>query len=307
MFEEFNEYGAVHYGSLGRKAAAYNTRLKKSMLVEENQGKYKTNVLVHPYFATDFEKRKLQQKAEQRKSFPEDRRDYRQLLQQLMSIAETEQEGRIIHAYISEPVAAVLYYTSQNPESKWGKRIRVLNVHKDRTDITFVNIGENGITVESQESFFRGGELLEGKLMNFYTKKLRLIDGDVLNYAKERHVLRNYMKDAAFRITSNRQEEDKFTFTSPQTGKAYQLSIKRREFDELIGQVADEILKRLESIDQHCYGTILCGGLAEYEAFSDLVRAKYENAPVMSYKAHEAEVLGAAIYARQVYEARSNQ
>lgn len=277
MFEEFNEYGAIHYGSLGRKTGAYNTRLKKSMLVEGGGAKFKTTVLVHPYLVTDSEKQMLERKA--------------------------EIEGHNIRACISEPIAAALYYTNQNPETWWERRVKVINIHKDTTEISCVNIKTQGIEVETHESIFKGGELLTEKLKNYYTQKLRRMDGDVLNYAKERHFLYDYAREAAFRITSNRLEEDTFTFVSPQTGKKYQLSIKRREFDELMTQTAKEILQRAAPSDRRCHGIILCGGMAEYDAFADVIKRNHPEIPVMAYKTHEAEVLGAAIYARQVHEA----
>lgn len=277
MFEKFNEYGAIHYGSLGRKTGAYNTKLKKSLLMEEEGDKFQTTVLVQPYLVTDSEKQMLEQKA--------------------------KREGYNIQAYISEPVAAALYYTNQHPEVWWDRRVGVINIHKDSTEISSVNIKTEGIKVESHESIYQGGELLTEKLKNYYTRKLRQMDGDVLNYAKERHFLYDYAREAAFRLASSRLEEDTFTFVSPQTGKKYQLSIKRREFDELMAQIAKEILQRADPFDCRHHGIILCGGMAEYDAFADVIKKNDPETQVMAYKAHEAEVLGAAIYARQVHEA----
>lgn len=279
MFEEFNEYGAFQYGSMGRKVAAYNTKLKKSLLLEMSGKKFATAVLVHPYQATNPEKQMLERKA--------------------------EKEGQSISAYISEPVAATLYYTAQNLKLNRTGLVRVLNVHKDRTEVSYVKVQKDGITVEFHQSILGGSELLVEKMTEFYTKKLRHIDGDVLNYAKERCVLYSGAKEAMFRLTSNRLEEDKFIYASPKTGKEYQLTMKRIEFDTLVRQVAEEFLKKIEKTDHCCHGTALCGGLCEYETFVDAVRAKYQNMPVAAYKSHEAEVLGAALYARQVCQYQS--
>ena len=178
----------------------------------------------------------------------------------------------------------------------------MINLHHDKMELSFVRVEKERIKVESHHCFFVGSTLLVEKMMELYTKKLRAMDGDVLNYAKEKIQLRVAVKKAMFRLTSNRLPEDMFTFASLQTGKSYDVSMKRFEFDQLVSLVAKEILKTIANIDQNCHGTILCGGLCEYEAFISEVRSAYRDAPVSAYKAHEAEVLGGAYYAKQVHE-----
>lgn len=276
MFEEYNAYGAVHYGNMGRKIAIYNTKLKKSMAVTDEKQAQKAIVLVHPYLANDHEKKQLLERA--------------------------REENLQIQASISEPVAAVLYYTAQNPAINKVGRVRVINLHQDKVDISFVRVAKEKIEVESHHSLFMGSRILLEKMIDVYTRKLRAMDRDVLNYAKEKIQLRVCAKNAMFRLTSNRLLEDKFIFESLQTGKSYEVNLMRFEFDQLVSQTAKEILKKIELIDQSCHGTILCGGLCEYETLIDEVRATYRDAPVSAYKTHEAEVLGAAYYAKQVKE-----
>lgn len=282
MFEKYNDYLAVQYSSSGEKTAVFNTKLCRSLRLPLVDGKseYMENptVLVYPVTASKEEVHALWKKA--------------------------WNAGYSLRRSISEPEAVVSFYRIQNKEAVKTGLVNVVDIHKDRTDITLVNVEENRNTPLLHKTVMVGGERLTLKMVEYYMKKLKRVKGDITGHALSVQKLHEMAEDAKIRMSRHRLAKDEFIFRSPRDGICYLLRIFREDYDRMVKEILKEIFYHVRKQQEQCkdqgYGEpgviLLSGGMSEYKGCIEMIKEWYAPVPVVAYKGHEAAVLGAALY-----------
>ena len=118
MFDKYNESLAVQYSSTGKKTAAFNTKLGRSLLLSKEltlkEYTGKPAVLVYPVGASKEKKDALWKKA--------------------------WQEGYLLRRSVSEPEAAVYFHRIQNRDMMRSGFVNVIDIHKSSTDLTLLSV-----------------------------------------------------------------------------------------------------------------------------------------------------------------------
>lgn len=275
MFEQYNRYYALCYEETGRKVAAYNTKLKKSLvLTPEDKDVFLTeipSVLVYPACTTQKEIQSLKQKA--------------------------KKDGFYIVETISKPMAAVYYHAKQMLDLSGSGEILVIDIHGEYTDCAWVSFGKNGIREDKSERIFVGEYAFKRELLNFFIGQLECMGVLIKDQPEQMKILNEMSEKSRYRMAKNRMKEDGFLFIDYKTFRRYPLKILRQDYDKLLERSLEAILNNVRvSKDITC--VLLTGSLCRYEGAANIFRRKLEGIPVTAYRALEAPVLGAALYVK---------
>ena len=279
MFEEYDEYFAVQYTSSGKRMSAYNTKLNISRILQGEEKcsdrRKKQAVLVYPASAAWQYKQDLRRRA--------------------------ENENIAAGDMISEAEAVVRYHCFQNRGSVRNGLVRVIDIHKNNTDITMVRVDESRVKAALCHCIPVGGDTLTEKMLRYYMDKLARVKGDITGDMRSICALKDRSENAKLRMGKNRLKTDEFIFRSPKDNVRYLLRIFREDYNRMISEIMEMIFsaddKLLEKAGQYGYerpGTvILAGGMNGCEHCIKEVRERYPDASVLSYKCRDAAILGA--------------
>lgn len=255
MFEEYDEYFAVQYTSSGKRMSAYNTKLHTSRILQGEEkcfGRWKKQaVLVHPASAAWQYKQDLMRRA--------------------------ENENIAAGDMISEAEAVVRYHCFQNKGSVRNGSVRVIDIHKNNTDITLVRVDESKVKAVLCHCIPVGGGTLTEKMLRYYMDKLARVKGDITGDMRSIRALKDRTENAKFRMGKNRLKTDEFIFRSPKDNVRYLLRIFREDYNRMISEIMEMIFsaddKLLAKAGQYGYGrpgtVILAGGMNGCEGCMD--------------------------------------
>lgn len=281
MFEEYDEYFAVQYTSSGKRMSAYNTKLHTSRILQGEEKCFgrrkKQAVLVYPASAAWQYKQDLMRRA--------------------------ENENIAAGDMISEAEAVVRYHCFQNKRSVRNGLVRVIDIHKNNTDITMVRVDESKIKAVLCQCVPVGGDTLTEKMLRYYMNKLARVKGDITGDMRSIRTLKDRAENAKLRMGKNRMETDEFIFRSPKDNIRYLLRVFREDYNRMISEMMEMIFsaddKLMAKAGQYGYerpGTvILAGGMNGCEQCIREAREKYPDASVLSYKCRDAAILGAVL------------
>ena len=281
MFEEYDEYFAVQYTSSGKRMSAYNTKLHTSRILQGEEKCFgrrkKQAVLVYPASAAWQYKQDLMRRA--------------------------ENENIAAGDMISEAEAVVRYHCFQNKRSVRNGLVRVIDIHKNNTDITMVRVDESKIKAVLCQCVPVGGDTLTEKMLRYYMNKLARVKGDITGDMRSIRTLKDRAENAKLRMGKNRVETDEFIFRSPKDNIRYLLRVFREDYNRMISEMMEMIFsaddKLMAKAGQYGYerpGTvILAGGMNGCEQCIREAREKYPDASVLSYKCRDAAILGAVL------------
>ena len=281
MFEEYDEYFAVQYTSSGKRMSAYNTKLHTSRILLGQEkcvdSRKRKAVLVYPASAAWQYKQDLVRRA--------------------------ENENIAAGDMISEAEAVVRYHCFQNKESVRNGLVRVIDIHKNNTDITMVQVDKGKIKAVLCHCIAVGGDTLAEKMLRYYMNKLARVKGDITGDGLSIRTLKDRVENAKLRMGKNRLKTDEFIFRSPKDNIRYLLRIFREDCNRMISEIMEMIFladdKLMAKAGQYGYGrpgtVILAGGMNGCEQCIREVREKYPDASVLSYKCRDAAILGAVL------------
>lgn len=281
MFEQYDEYFAVQYTSSGKRMSAYNTKLHTSRMLQGEEKCFdrrkKQTVLVYPASAAEQYKQDLMRRA--------------------------ENENIATGDMISEAEAAVRYHCFQNKGSVRNGLVRVIDIHKNNTDITMVRVDKSKIKAVLCQCVPVGGDTLTEKMLRYYMNKLARVKGDITGDMRSIRTLKDRAENAKLRMGKNRMETDEFIFRSPKDNVRYLLRIFREDYNRMISEMMEMIFstddKLMAKAGQYGYGrpgtVILAGGMNGCEQCIREAREKYPDASVLSYKCRDAAILGAVL------------
>lgn len=265
-------YG-ISYGKTGEKKAFYFVPFQRSMIADHvNQ---KEVVLAVPDHFTALEKVKWKQKA--------------------------ELSGYQVLNCLAESEAAVLYHSTQHPKPNRAYHIRVIQIGESGTNISNVLCSKDKIQTQYTKRIGVGGAVLTDKVVGLIRLKLQ----GLLKYVDSKSI-QEKAERLKVRMGSNNKLRDEIEF------RGNLIKISRREFDSCCAEWFLRLLMELDYFDLDCQkkgipkaeATIICGGGGECGYVYQKLKKKYEGTFVTNYKATEACVLGAAIYAKQLCERR---
>lgn len=281
MFEEYDEYFAVQYTSSGKRMSAYNTKLHTSRILQGEEKCFgrrkKQAVLVYPASAAWQYKQDLMRRA--------------------------ENENIAAGDMISEAEAVVRYHCFQNKGSVRNGSVRVIDIHKNNTDITMVRVDESRVKAVLCHCIPVGGDTLTEKMLRYYMDKLARVKGDITGDMRSICALKDRSENAKLRMGKNRLKTDEFIFRSPKDNVRYLLRIFREDYNRMISEIMEMIFsaddKLLEKAGRYGYGrpgtVILAGGMNGCEHCIKEVRERYPDASMLSYKCRDAAILGAVL------------
>ena len=281
MFEEYDEYFAVQYTSSGKRMSAYNTKLHTSRILLGQEkcfdSRKRKAVLVYPASAAWQYKQDLVRRA--------------------------ENENIAAGDMISEAEAVVRYHCFQNKESVRNGLVRVIDIHKNNTDITMVQVDKGKIKAVLCHCIPVGGDTLAEKMLRYYMNKLARVKGDITGDGLSIRTLKDRVENAKLRMGKNRLKTDEFIFRSPKDNIRYLLRIFREDYNRMISEIMEMIFsaddKLMAKAGQYGYGrpgtVILAGGMNGCEHCIKEVRERYPDASMLSYKCRDAAILGAVL------------
>ncbi|NCC44598.1 MAG: hypothetical protein EOM18_13705 [Clostridia bacterium] len=283
MFNSQYISNEIYYRYKETRIASYNDTLGKSMMIHpEDSGAVKKanpTAVIYPIEYSE------------------------EMVQSLKKRAVTE--GYHVTELISAPKAAAIYYMYQTGNLDKKMLIRIIDIHKETTGITLLEIQGKEVTRKMHQNLAVGSEYLTEKIKGYYMEQLkgkkRDVSGDSLSLLSLRHLA----KATKERMGKNRSAEDRCTFVFQKDDTSYPLSITREVYDQFLKEMLQEITSAINESERvitsrgwgQAHVNLLTGAASENQALSRSLGHRYGTGKVASYQGSDASILGGAISA----------
>lgn len=214
-------------------------------------------------------------------------------------------EGVSIIDEVCAPLGVIDFYICQKEISSTDQNIFVIDVWDTFTEISYIkNMG--GIRrIEDSKRLDFGYEQLIDKVFDWFIQKLVGIGVIVPVNSSGAKDLRMQVYSLVYRMSHSRQIKDTVTFQLEKRKKKYSLQIKRSDFEVIVTEMLMSIVTAtncMRVIHNIKLGKlILSGTFFECTEIVKEIKARIDLLDVLSYKAGEASVLGAACYSFSKY------
>lgn len=214
-----------------------------------------------------------------------------------------EKYGCRIIDEICSPLGIAEYYVSQGNIEAGDKDIFVVDMWNTFTDVCVIR-NEQGIRrIKDVHRIDFGFSQLEDFVMNFFEVQFESMKVGMLSDFANQELLRGQIRELIRRMIYSRTLKENIRMQPTNRKKACYLQIRRLEFDKIIGDLISLIISsinRVRMIHQVEKGKlILSGDLFAYAGAVKSFKSRISVQEILSYKAEDVAVLGAAEYSRK--------
>ncbi len=209
--------------------------------------------------------------------------------------------GLNVKKIINEPTAAALFYASK---SELAGKLIVYDLGGGTFDVTACEVSGNDVEILTSFGIQElGGHDFDELLINFFEKKLQSEHGQSL-FEENRDIDKIKYEYEIEQIKKTLSKRDKTIFTVSTKEGPKNLSITRKEFEELLSLAVSKTELQLDSIcnelslkPEDFNNVLLVGGSTRIPVFKESVKNYFGKEPLTEVNVDEAISLGACIYA----------